>query len=288
MTTEKWTTLQFDSQILSSFMACPREMNNRFNKHLVPVGGISKSINKGSLAHYGLAKYYSMMKEGNTSENCRLAAIDEMKRLSPTLDLDGEDIILVHRTFNEYVEYRKNDIFNVEFIERHFKFLVYESYPIRIVLTGRIDLGITEPNSTQLIPIDHKSESEQWFYSTLSNQFKIYALACDSNELIVNRFGFQTTLKPEKKFKRERLAFDAGCLKEFRNEILPYYAKQMLIAMEDNFYPPNYTNCIKGHWGCIFSDRYAGGICNVAPELREQKTKLYFIEKEWDPEDDSL
>jgi len=267
---EKWTNIVFDSQILSSFMACPREMNNRFNKHLVPIGGISSSIMKGQLAHIGLAKYYERMGQGAPREICRLAAIEEMKIKSPTLDLDGDDIILVHRTFNEYVEYRKGDVFLVQFVERHFQIKIYESFPLRIFLTGRIDLGITEPNSSQIIPLDHKSESEHWFYSSLSNQFKIYALACNSSELIVNRFGFQTSLKAEKKFKRERIVFDLGCMDEFKNEVLPYYAKQMLIVMEDNYYPPNYTNCIKGHWGCIFSDRYSGGICNIKPELREE------------------
>jgi hypothetical protein len=92
---------------------------------------------------------------------------------------------------------------------------------------------------------------------------------------------------PEKKFKREDINFDKDVLEEFRNEVLPYYAKQMLIANEEQYYPPNYKNCIKGHWGCVFSDKYSGGICNIPRELREQKINRYFIEKEWNPADEA-
>ena len=282
---QQWTTLKFDSQIFSAFMACPREMDLRFNKHYVPIGGPSPSLNKGLLAHHGLAAYYKSMKDGNPSSINHLKAREAMKEYSPTLDMNGEDVVLVHKTFDQYVEFRKNDIFIVVFTERLFSFVAYEQYPIRVILTGRIDLGITEYGAPeQIIPIDHKSESEQWFYSALNNQFKIYGLACNSNKLVVNRFGFQTSVKPEIKFKREDIILDRATQEEFKNEVIPYYAKQMLIAYEDGYFPPNYSNCNKGHWGCIFSDKYNKGICNIDPSLRAQKLRLYFREEEWKPE----
>ena len=284
----KFTTLMFDSQILSAFMACPREMDFRYNQHLVPVGGTSKSMERGTLTHEGLRTYYEGMKRGDDWSIMRLAAIEKIKEYAPTLDrLEGEDVIEVIRNMEEYMEFRKNDVFQVVFTERLFKKIIYEEYPLRIVITGRIDMGVLEPNSSdKIIPWDHKSESEHWFYTALSNQFKMYALACNSNRLVVNRFGFQKTLKPDKKFKREDINFEPDVLDEFREEILPYYAKQMLIAIEDNYFPPNYTNCIKGHFACNFSDKHSGGICNVTRELRAEKIKRYFIQKEWDPKHD--
>jgi len=287
MSEEKWTNIQFDSQILSGFMACPREMNWRYNEHLVPIGGVSKGIEKGSLVHRGMKVFYDGMKENIDYSIRKLLAEDEIKKSSVTFNsLTGEDTLEVLNSFHEYCEYRKNDVFQVVFTEQLFKFIAYEQFPLRIILTGRIDLGIIESGSATIIPIDHKTESEHWFHTTTSNQFKIYALACDSNELIVNRFGFQKTLKAEKKFKRERLPFDEDVLDEFKYEILPYYAKQMLIAREDNFYPPNYKNCIHGHFGCIFSDKYSGGICNQPRGIREEKLKRYFKVEEWNPEDE--
>lgn len=285
----KWTNLKFDSQVLSSFMSCPREMNNRFNNHLVPIISTSKGKERGTLIHYALQQYYESMKEGNDFTISRLKGLEGLKKIAYELRaLESEDIIDVGRTFEEYVEYRKNDVFQVVFTERIFEFIAYEVWPLRIILTGRIDLGILEYQTQNLIPIDHKSESEKWFYSSLSNQFKIYALACKSQRLIVNRIGFQKSKKAEEKFKREELAFDKDVLDEFANEVLPYYAKQMLIAYEDNYFPPNYSSCIKGHFACIFSDKYNGGICNITRELREQKLNTYFYPKEWDPKNEEL
>jgi len=286
---EKWTTLQFDSQILSAFMACPREMDYKYNQHLIPIGGPSKSMQKGTLVHEGMKSYYTGMQQGNYHDVNRLLAIDKIKEQSVTQErLESEDIADIFRAFEEYWEFRKNDVFNVVFVEQLFKKIIYEKFPLRIVLTGRIDLGISDASRINgITPWDHKSESESWFYSALNNQFKIYALACDSPTLVVNRFGFQKTVKPEKKFARETLNFEVDVLEEFKEEILPYYAKQMLIAMEDNYFPPNYTNCIKGHFSCNFSDKHSGGICNITRELRAEKVKRYFIEREWDPKNDA-
>jgi hypothetical protein len=187
-----WTNIQFDSQILSAFMGCPREMNYKFNRHLVPIGGVSKSIEKGTLVHKGLQVFYEAMKEGLDYSIRKLLAVKVMREYAPTLQsLTGEDLLEVLASFEEYCEYRKNDIFQVVFTERLFKFIVYESFPLRIVLTGRIDMGILDYHSPTIIPVDHKSESEHWFYTETSNQFKIYALACDSPKLIVNRIGCQ-------------------------------------------------------------------------------------------------
>lgn len=283
-----WLNLQFDSQILGTFMSCPREMNYKFNLHLTPIGGVSKSIEKGTLAHHGLQVYYDLMMKGIDFLTRKAVAAQKMRELYPTLSsLAPEDLVLVLDTFNEYAEYRKNDVFQVVFTERLFKFIAYESFPLRVILVGRIDMGIYDGRSPNVIPVDHKSESEAWFYSTTSNQFKIYALACGSQQLIVNRFGFQKSVKPEKKFGREDLNFDADVLREFQHEVIPYYAKQMLICMEDDYYPPDYASCVRGHWGCVFSDRYSKGICTVDRAVRQEKINAYFVRKEWNPADEA-
>lgn len=284
----KWTNIQFDPSILSTYMSCPREMNLKYNAHLVPAGGISKSLEKGLLAHKGLACFYRLMKEGIDFTTRKTLALQEVRKFYPTFEsLTPDELILILNTLEEYFEYRKNDVFKVVFTEKLFREVIYESFPLRIVLTGRIDLGVLDGNGSDILPIDHKTESESWFYSQTSNQFKVYALACNNQRLVVNRIGFQSSVKVEKKFKREELNFDKDVLDEFRHEVLPFYAKQMLISMEDNYYPPNYASCIRGHWGCVFSDKYLAGICTVSREVREQKLRANFIMKEWDPADEA-
>ncbi len=281
----KWVNVIFDSQILGTFMSCPREMNYKFNRHLRPMGHLSKGMVKGTLGHEGLRAYYEGMRTGVDYTVRVASALQACRKLAPTLvSLDSEDILDVYNTLEQYFDHKKNEVIHVVFTERLFTHIAYEVFPLRIIVTGRIDLGILE--GTQLVPVDHKTESESWFYSALSNQFKIYALACQSPRLYVNRVGFQKTKKAADKFKVETITFDPDVMLEFQNEVLPYYTKQMLIASEENYYPPNYASCIRGHFGCSFSDKFRGGICNASRDIREQKLILYFKEEEWDPKHD--
>jgi hypothetical protein len=155
---------------------------------------------------------------------------------------------------------------------------------MRIYLTGRIDLIIKTPQ-IPLLPIDFKTESERWFYSQMSNQFRIYAIACGVNLVGIQRIGFQTSLEPKDKFKLDLLPFDQDILEEYKNEQIPHWGKMMLLAHEENHYPMNNTACVKGHFKCQFSDGAQNkGICNVSRTIREQKIARYFVVgEEWDP-----
>lgn len=290
----QWLNVQFDSQVLSSFMSCPRKSNWQFNQHLTPIDGTKTSFEKGIIAHVGIGAYYNALKLGEDIYSARKAGMNAAKMKAPEMvNTIPDDILLCYRTLEEYFEYRKNDSFTVLGTEVLFKVTIYESYPLRIILTGRIDLIVKEMNGS-IVPWDNKSEAEYWFYSATSNQFKIYCLATNSNTLVVNRFNFaeynnlDSEKRLDKKFHREHLQFDQEVLDEFKNETLPYYAKQMIIAMEDNYYPPNFASCISGHFACQFSDKYNGGICNQPKEIREEKLKRYFtIGEEWNPKNET-
>ncbi len=279
----KWTTLLVDSQLLSAFMKCPRYFHYRFNRHLVPVGGPGPSLNKGILTHYGLAKYYDNFKEKMDWKNSAHLALKDTRAKAPELDLGADDCLLVYRTLEEYFDYRKNDIFEVLGTEIVFRKIIYEEFPLRVVTTGRIDLVTREFQSSITIPYDHKSEAQAWYYSATSNQFKIYALACDSPKLIVNRIGFQKSKTIQERFKRDEIFFAPGVLDEFRNVIVPYYAQKLLIAWSEDFFEPNYSACIQGNFGCMFSDKNAG-VCTESPDMREQIIQVKFREEEWNPE----
>lgn len=287
---EKWTNIQIDSQILSMFMSCHRKADYVFNKHLVPIGGVPKAFQKGQLAHIGIHGYWKSRIDGMDAEQASIIGLDAAKKAAPTFDnLPVEDSLDCFQNLVSFFKFVTNTItWTPVFVEQHFRFVAYEDpgIKLRIILTGRIDLGLRTPNGL-LIPIDNKSEAERWFYTQMSNQFKIYCLACKVNTLGVQRFGFQKSLKDEDKFKMELLPFDPDYLEEFRTEVLPYYCKELMLCQENNYWPPNYASCVHGHFGCQFSDKYAHkGICNVSRSVREQKLSSYFsVGEPWNPEE---
>lgn len=289
---ENWTNVKVDSQVFSGFMSCPRYMDYRYNRHLVPISGVSTSIGKGSLAHEGLHKFNKARIEGASWNDAKSIGLASARLKAPTMNIDADNVLLVYRTLEEFWEFKQSSAIHEipKAAERTFTVLVYqdESIRLRIYLTGRIDYIFSLVSNNNLIPLDYKSESERWFYSGLSNQFKFYSIATKSPVVIVQRLGFQTTKKAEEKFKTESINFDADVMDEFINEIIPETCKNLLLAIEEKKFSPNYTNCIHGHFACIFSDKYNnGGICTVSRKIREEKIERYFsIGEEWNPENE--
>ena len=284
---EKWTNVQIDSQILNTYMACPKLMDFRFNRKLIPVSGLSRSISKGQLSHIGAHNYWKSIIEGKDYQESSRIGIEATKnQIKEFSNIEPDDALDVLKNLVDFFKFIQNSSWIPLFVEKHFKIVLFEDpiIKLRIIYTGRIDLGLKTPQ-IPLIPVDMKSESERWFYSTMSNQFKGYSIACGTNVFGVQRFGFQKTLEPKDKFKMEMLSFDPDVLEEWRTITVPYHVKQMLINNEDNQWPMNTSNCIHGHFKCLFSDAYNNGICSVSREVREQKLSRYFtIGEDWDPE----
>lgn len=286
---EKWTNIQVDSQVLSTFMACAQRYEYQFIRHLVPIGGMSKAIRKGSIVHDALLGYWrERIKSGDYKIAAQTAIDITREKLSKEVDFDNEEKLYILQTMIEYFKHLLSSSWMPVDAEKYFRILTYEDpkLRLRIYLTGKIDLILTSPQM-KVLPVDVKTEAERWFHTAMSNQFRIYCIATKTNVLAVQRFGFQTSFTPEEKFKLETIAFDPDVLEEFRTEILPYWVKQLIIAHEDNYYPKNTTDCVHGHFKCQYSDGAEHkGICNVSRMVREQKLQRYFvIGKEWNPAD---
>jgi hypothetical protein len=285
--TEKWTNIQVDSTVLSLFMGCPAKYDYVFNRHLVSIDGVSKSISRGSIVHDALLGYW---KERIKSDNAQLAVQTGIRISKEGFSKDNrfttDEVLDSLNTILEFMKYIQSSSWIPIEAEKYFKIKVFEdeSIKLRIFITGRIDLIVKTPQ-LPILPIDVKTESERWFHTQMSNQFKIYSIACGTNLLGVQRVGFQKTLEAKDKFKMEMLPFDQDILDEFRTVTLPHWVKQLIVAHEDGFFPMNTTNCVHGHFKCQFSDAFNGGICNVSRQVREQKLQRYFVVgQEWNPE----
>lgn len=286
-TEDKWTNIQVDSQVLSAFMSCPAKYAYVFIRHLMPVAGLPKSIRKGSVVHDGMLAYWTeRIKTGDYQVAAKLGIDIVKEKLSKEIDFDNEEKLYILQTMLEFFKYIMQSSWIPRAAEKYFRVKAFEDpeLRLRIYLNGKIDLILESPQ-IKVLPVDVKTEAERWFHSQMSNQFKIYNIACGTNVLGVQRFGFQTSLSVEEKFKMELLPFDQDILDEFRTITIPYWVTQLIVAHEENFFPMNPTNCVHGHFKCQFSDGTEHkGICNVSRNIREQKIGRYFVVgKEWDP-----
>jgi hypothetical protein len=290
-TEDDWTNVKVDSQVFKAFMACQRYFQLHYQRHLVPITGPSTSILKGSLAHYAFQKFNEERIKGTNWDAARTSGLQEARKKALELGMDADNALLVYRTLEEFWEYKKTTEGSEIPLacERTFCILVYENeeLKLRIFITGRIDLLFKLLNNpAKLYALDYKTEAESWFYSALTIQFKFYALATRNNVVIIQRCGFQKSKKAEEKFKTESINFDEDILAEFRDEIIPETCMNMLVAIENGKFAPNFANCIHGHFACMFSDKYNnGGICAVSPKVREEKLERFFtVGTEWSPE----
>lgn len=283
----EWTNFQIDSSMLSTFMACPAKFDYVYNRHLVPLAGISKSIRRGTIVHDGALAYWKEMIASGDFKVAVAKAVEIIRiGLESHIDFDPDFKL---ETLQGIIEFFKH-IQTLSWIpleaEKFFRVLVYtnEDTKLRIYLTGRIDLILRTPQ-IPILPVDNKTETERWFHSQMSNQFRIYCIATKTNLLGVQRIGFQKTLEAKDKFKMETLPFDQDVLDEWREKTLLHYVQQLILAHHEGFYPMNPTNCIHGHFKCQFSDdNDHKGICNVSRSVREQKIARYFLVGEaWDP-----
>lgn len=282
-----WTNIQVDSTTLSIFMSCPQKYEYSMVRHLNPIQGLSVGIRRGSIVHDALLAYW---KERIATNDYQIATQKSIKlcqeKLNADTKFDHDFKLNTLQGLLEFLRYIQSSSWIPLEAEKYFKLKIYENQDelLRIFITGRIDLILKSPQ-IPVFPVDVKTETERWFHSQMSNQFKIYSIACETNLLGVQRVGFQTSLKVEDKFKMETLAFDQDILDEFRTITLPYWVKKLIECHKDNYFPMNTTNCVHGHFNCIYSDgNDHKGICNVSRAVREQKIGRYFVIGEpWEP-----
>lgn len=286
-TEDAWTNVKVDSQVLSLFMTCPRKYQYVFERLFAPLKE-DDGIVRGSIFHAALFRYWKeRIETGNIDmaiqSGIRIAKekFDSDSRFDREARLSNLNVLL------EFFKYIQSKNWIPLAAENYFKVKILEDerLKLRIFITGSIDLVARLPNSNSLYPIDFKSESKKRFYSEMSNQFRMYAIACETNMMGVQRIGLQDNVETEEKFKTETLVFDPDVLDEFKNITLPHYVKQMLIMHEDGYFPMNTVNCVQGYFKCMFADgNDHKGICNVSRSVREQKLARYFkIGEKWDP-----
>jgi hypothetical protein len=297
-----------DSQILSTLMSCPRLTDFRFNLNFRPMGGKSNSLEAGSLVHKILEYYYkSLINKFNRDlaiANGLTAGELYIRGCAICTDFVGKDPSCGHqpnefpglkntpqestnkpsrvgwqyvlKTCEEYFEFRKSDSWiplECEVVKGE---VLYEDDEIRILWKAKLDLVMD--SNQGIFPVDHKSMKQNRDNISLNNQFIGQCLLIRSRTIWINKIGFQTSLEPKDKFPRIPISYSADRLIEWQSEILPYYAKLLLMYSESGYWPPNFTHCSNIYGNCEFKD-----VCEANRDMREEELKKDFIIGEkWD------
>lgn len=277
-----------DSQILSSWMSCKRLTDFRFNHNLVPIAGKGKALEMGSLAHHILMIYFKSLRDKHSkAEGIEQAFISANKYIVgdinneviyPGVKLEQEDIDTVLKTMREYFIHYQNEYWIPIEVEKVKGVVVYEDDEIQVLWKTKFDL-LTDTNQG-IYPVDHKTMSRRSDALSLNNQFMGQCVNAGTNAVIINKIGWQKTLKPVEKFTRQVISYSNDRLSEWK-QLVGFYAKEIVDFNEMQFFPPNFTHCDK-FFGCAFKM-----VCEADRNMRQEELKLHFkVGEAWEPVDE--
>lgn len=268
-----------DATMFDTFLSCPEKFNNRFNKNKVPVVK-PKPLDTGGVVHVGLENYYKELQQGKDFVSCLDAGLVKARfSLSTESDLSTADGEWCLKVIEENLTYwRVADMgFKIEQVERSFAIVLYEDDIFRIIWIGKIDLLVSDNRYTNL-PVDHKTYSRDFPVHRKTNQFCGYSFALKSNVLLVNRVGLQTSLKPEAKYKRVPLSYDAEFHEQWKNNVIKW-CMSYYDCVQSNDWPLNDTSCDKYNRLCEFYE-----VCDSSGiSTKEFKLNAFFkTDTPWD------
>ena len=258
-----------DTTMLDTFCSCPEKFNLRFNKNKVtPVKAMP--LDRGTIIHTGAEAYY---KELSESHNW-VKAVDE---LVAAIKIDGVesdlDSDMVKRCVEVMLEWSsfwrsKDESYEILATEEPFAYLLHEDENIKLTMIGKIDLLFTDYPQYERCPMDHKGYDRSSNTRRFVNQFCNYATATGSNYLIVDKIGFQTSLKPSEKFKRLPMCYDPLILEQWKQDVIKW-AYIYLDCVLNNSYPRNMTSCDKYNRDCEYLE-----VCDASGN----EAKIYKLE----------
>ncbi len=185
------------------------------------------------------------------------------------------------QTCESYIAFYKNDHWVPLEVETVKSKILFEDDEIRVLWKAKLDL--TVDNNQGIFPVDHKTMKQRRETVSLNNQFIGQCMIMGTRNVIINKIGFQKTLKDNERFERSIVSYSSARLMEWTSEILPYYAKLLLMYSEGEYFPPNYSNCEGKYGPCAFK-----GVCESDPGMREEELKLNFkVTEPWNPVNES-
>jgi len=273
----------FDSTILNSIQDCAEKNNLSHNQDLRPVER-KTYFEEGDLLHNMFEFYNLVLRDTRTEilydnekyDDLLKAIADYGQWYSVQKELLPSEASEVIFQFNAYANHTRMDGVTVLEVEKPFTINLYKDDELGVYYTGKID-RYTDTPPYGLVARDYKSGGQRGKPKNLSNQFTSYCYAMNSELIIVDKVGFQKTLKPEQRFEHHPLYYNAFKKEQWKKDTI-WWARLYAFYIETNTWPRNRTGCDK--WGgCDFVP-----VCDANDEETRQhllKT-LYVIGDHWD------
>lgn len=273
------TNIILDSQVLSSLMSCGRMTNWTFNEDLQSKGGKSISLEMGSIVHHYLENKYLQQIQGMKKAQAiafGMAAAIQYSKSDEVTNCSGEDIALAFDTCVEYEKHYMNDFWRPLEVECVKGVEIYSDDRIRIMWKAKFDL--IADTGQLILPVDHKTMKQRRDSLSMNNQFMGQCVIQGTRQMVINKIGFQKTLKPSERFTRVIMNYTADRLEEWKKEIVPYWAYKLIEYTESNYWPPNFTHCENKYGFCKYHS-----VCELNRSMRAETLQLEFVKgKKWD------
>jgi hypothetical protein len=293
-------TLIIDSQILNAYQECPCKCYYTFEKNIRPAIK-EPAFDKGGLLHDMLESHYTSLRDHyKVSPTLPREIYNDFVQKAILLgqssaaqrDLDTEDCLRVISAYEQYADYRFGESWVPLFVEEVGTKLLWQGfienyeetnreelqimYAFKIDLVAKVDWNAEKPSI-----IDHKSEERSSDPIEMDNQFLGYAWGLDLRNVIINKVGFQKSLKAEDKFRRYTLHFPESIIQEWHHNTIKWAIRiyHSLQDLEEMKVDRNIHSC-KGKYGkpCGLIQ-----ICNTEPQARDWKiNSAYLIGEKWD------
>ncbi len=314
--------IEIDSQILNSIQNCQLKHEMQFEENLAPEDKAAP-LEKGDLLHKMMELYDGLM--ANRQNNCVDLTADTWSLLEESKGFQGREDFLsswateinkrnvinfciragqffaskmaidtetsdnVMFQFNAYCEFYTNDPWETLAVEGVGSAILFENAILKIVYTGKMDRVVQQGNI--IAPMDHKSSERRGSVSSMSNQFIGYCFLLKVNHIIIDKIGFQKTLKPAERFQRFILHVDEERIEEWKNNTILTILTHLLATVEDSTEAELYFQILRSRRAPLMNltscDKYSGCIyqkvCESNPGGRSWiKERDYIVRPKWD------